>query len=289
MAKSLSVLNLKNFHAPATDNPHFYVQLLGDHIRQYEAIRVPHQHDFFCLFLFQKGSGIHTIDFREYDVAAGSLFFMSPTQVHSWKLSDDADGFVVFFNPQFYLLQHSQTRLAEFPFFYPTAVPYLLLEGDAKQSIAAIFVQMFGEYTGHEPAKSSILNSYLNILLLKIASLYSQARLVSGSSHVQHQIRQLEVLIETHYHSHQSVQDYANSMHLSVKQLYSICQTALRKSPSQLLHERLLLEAQRLLVHTDLSISQIAAELNYLDNSYFTRFFKKEAGLTPEQFRQRYR
>jgi AraC-like DNA-binding protein len=75
-------------------------------------------------------------------------------------------------------------------------------------------------------------------------------------------------------------------MQLSPKQLYAICQAVLQKSITDIIQDRLMLEAKRLLVHTDFTISQIAAQLNYTDNSYFNRFFKKIAGLTPKQFRK---
>jgi AraC-like DNA-binding protein len=107
------------------------------------------------------------------------------------------------------------------------------------------------------------------------------------SSQTMH-IRRLEALIEQHYASHLPVSEYADRMQLSAKQLYAICQAVLQKSIINIIQERLMLEAKRLLVHTNLTISQIAAKLNYMDNSYFNRFFKKIAGITPEQFRRKF-
>jgi AraC family transcriptional regulator, transcriptional activator of pobA len=289
MAKPVPVLNLHHFQTTATLHPHLYVQYLKEHLTQYAFVKAPHRHDFYCLFLFTQGSGSHVIDFKEYEVHPGSVFFMSPAQVHTWQLAENTDGYVVFFNAQFYLLDLPHKSLAGFPFFHYTATPHLPLENSTFLTINNLFRHMHEEYRGHERRKEEILNSYLNILLIKLANAYSQTHTPAFSSHLLQQIRQLETLIEEHYLEHKSVEEYADRMNLSVKQLYSICQTALNKSLGTLLHERMLLEARRLLVHTDLSISQIAAQLNYSDNSYFNRFFKKSAGLTPEQFRQQYR
>jgi AraC-like DNA-binding protein len=88
---------------------------------------------------------------------------------------------------------------------------------------------------------------------------------------------------------HKTVREYAYMMALSEKQLYTVCQLALGKPLQKIIQERLLLEAKRLLVHTELSVAQVADQLNFLDHSYFNRFFRKEAGITPEQFRRDYR
>ncbi|MHA6247602.1 helix-turn-helix domain-containing protein [Pontibacter sp. CAU 1760] len=74
-------------------------------------------------------------------------------------------------------------------------------------------------------------------------------------------------------------------MHVTTKHLNTVCKNYLNKTPKELMQQRTLLEAQRLLVHSDLTSSEIAAELGYLDSAYFFRFFKKQSGVTPEQFR----
>jgi AraC-like DNA-binding protein len=289
MTKPVPVLQLEHFQEPATLHPHFYVQLLEEHLAQYQFVKAPHRHDFYCLFLFTRGSGRHLIDFTAFDVTPGSAFFMSPAQVHNWQLSEDAEGYVVFFNAGFYLLNHAQGRLSEFPFFGYGATPHLPLAEAHRGEITALFVRLYEEYGGHAWRKEELLGSYLNILLIKLANAYRQTNAPAGSTHLLEQLRQLEGLIEKHYLAHKSVEDYAGWMHLSPKQLYTVCRTGLRKSPGMLLQERLLLEAKRLLVHTDLTVAQVAARLNYVDGSYFNRFFKKAAGLTPEQFREQYR
>jgi AraC-like DNA-binding protein len=288
MSKPVPVLHLEQFQEPATLHPHFYVQLLQEHLAQYQFVKAPHRHDFYCLFLFTRGTGRHVIDFTAFEVTPGSVFFMSPAQVHTWQLSEDAEGYVVFFNAGFYLLNHAHRSLSEFPFFAYAATPHLP-PAAGREEITPLFVHLYEEYRGHAWRKEEVLGSYLNILLLKLADAYRRANAPFGSSHLLEQLRQLEGLIEKHYLEHKPVEDYAEWMHLSVKQLYTVCRTALRKSLGTLLQERLLLEAKRLLVHTDLTVAQVAARLNYADGSYFNRFFKKAAGLTPEQFRQQYR
>ena len=72
---------------------------------------------------------------------------------------------------------------------------------------------------------------------------------------------------------------------MTAKQLNDTCRRAINKTVNELIQERMLLEARRLLVHSHLTVSEVAARLGYFDNAYFFRFFKKHTGQTPEQFR----
>ncbi|MDO1447161.1 AraC family transcriptional regulator [Rhodocytophaga aerolata] len=288
MAKKVPVLQINNFQQVAAILPNVYVQRMEEHLAQYQFIKTPHRHDFYCIFLFTQGTGTHIIDFKTYEVTPGSVFFMSPAQMHTFQLSADTDGYVVFFTPELYLLENTRHTLAHFPFFHYTASPCMVLNGNIRTAVTEIVIRIYQEYRGNEPHKQAIISSYLNILLIKLSNQYSQVNHPSLSSHLLHQIRQLESLIEKHYLAHKPAGEYAELMNISQKQLNTICQTALSKPLSTILQERIILEAKRLLVHTHLTIAQISAQLNFTDNSYFTRFFKKNAGLTPEQFRQQF-
>jgi AraC-like DNA-binding protein len=98
-------------------------------------------------------------------------------------------------------------------------------------------------------------------------------------------LQQLENLIEIHFKAHLPVTFYAGKLNVTSRQLNELCKNSLGKTTNEVIQERLLLEAQRLLVHSELTSSQIAAELGYFDIPYFFRFFKKHTGQTPEQFR----
>jgi hypothetical protein len=112
--------------------------------------------------------------------------------VHNWQLSDDAEGYVVFFNAGFYLLNHAQGRLSEFPFFGYAATPHLPLTEAHRSTITPLLVRLYEEYGGHAWRKEELLGSYLNILLIKLANAYRQTNAPAGSSHLLEQLRQLE-------------------------------------------------------------------------------------------------
>jgi AraC family transcriptional regulator, transcriptional activator of pobA len=154
MAKPVPVLQLNQFQVPATLHPHFYVQRLNEHLAHFEFIQKAHRHDFYCLFLFTRGTGRHIIDFESYLVAPGSMFFMSPAQMHSWQLSDDTDGYVIFFNAEFYFLNHTYKSLTDFPFFHYTSTPAVLLSGSGKEAIGDLFARIYQEFRGQNQGKT---------------------------------------------------------------------------------------------------------------------------------------
>jgi len=96
------------------------------------------------------------------------------------------------------------------------------------------------------------------------------------------------VLIEERFVIDKSPSNYAGALHVSTKHLNKIVFNTLKISTSDLIHQRVLLEAKRLLTHGDLSIQEIAFQLGYNDPSYFTRLFKKKVGVTPSDFMKRY-
>ena len=97
-------------------------------------------------------------------------------------------------------------------------------------------------------------------------------------------MKQLDQLIDKHYQEYKYPKDYALLMHMSEKHLNRICKTCLNKTTSQLIIERVLLEAKRRLAFAKSSISQIAEELGYNSTSYFIQVFKKKTGKTPVEY-----
>jgi len=285
--KQIPVLCIEQFKNDKPYLPYFYIKKFEEHISDYDFISKPHRHDFFLMIYFTQGTGTHTIDFVTYDIHPGDIFFMSPAQVHSWELSPDIDGFILFFSVEFYLKDFAHHKIFDFPFFNTTQYqPLLHLPESHLGFVTQTMETMHDEFCQQNKRVDEVLQSYLNILLIRLSRLYQLQTNSEVSLHLIHQIRQLEALVDAHYTNEKSVQAYADKMNLSVKQLNHICKTALNKSTSELIQERIVLEAKRLLVHSDWTVAQIGAHLAYFDNAYFTRFFKKMTGITPEQFRK---
>ncbi len=281
-----TVLKISNFKR---NNPkaEVYIRTFQEHKADHPFVMSAHAHDFYLVMLFTKGSGSHTIDFNEYKISRGAMFFMSPSEVHSWKLSDDADGYILFFNSSFHLMEALSRQLFNLPFFRTkNKISYALLnEKDLKQT-SNIFKSMLTENSFDSKYLPFIMRSYMDVLLYKLASVIKADALkqeTMGSV-----LPELETLIGLYYKEHHSVLFYAEKLHTTSQQLNATAKNYLDKTVQDLIHERVMAEARRLLVYSSLTVSEIAYELNFKDNSYFNRFFKKEEGLTPDQFRKKF-
>jgi AraC family transcriptional regulator, transcriptional activator of pobA len=286
--KPLPIYQIQDFAETARPAPNFYLNRFEAHLQQHAFIQKPHKHNFYIVLLITQGSGTHTIDFKTYPVSPQTVFFLSPGQVHAWQLAADTAGYILFFNPEFYQLVPPQGQFYRFPFFN-TLVPQPTLTLPANQAapVTAILENMAAEHNGQLPQWESTVASYLNILLIVLARVYSkQYGQPQLSAPVYSAWEQLQDLLEQHYKQHQPVSFYADKMHLTPKQLNDLSKNTWGKTVTELLQDRVILEARRLLTHSALTITQVAAELGYFDNSYFSRFFKKHTDQTPESFRQ---
>jgi AraC family transcriptional regulator, transcriptional activator of pobA len=99
-------------------------------------------------------------------------------------------------------------------------------------------------------------------------------------------LRNFEKLVEQHYKEKKLPREYAEMLFVTPNHLNTMCTTTAGKSAGELIRERVLLEAKRLLVNSQLSIAEIGYQLSFEDNAYFSRFFKKYTATTPESFRK---
>ncbi|HEY4650807.1 MAG TPA: helix-turn-helix transcriptional regulator [Pontibacter sp.] len=284
---NLPLYQIQDFNAQWQQERYFYLKPFSQHLQEHAFVQKPHRHNFYILLFITHGSGTHTIDFKTYPVAPDMAFFMSPGQVHSWQLSPDTEGYILFFNPAYYLLDFPYHRLYNLPYFHSLLQqPFLQIPVAEHALLQGIIHHMQQELQQQQLYTDAIIRDYLDILLLRLARLY----LTSGpakqlAAGVASQLEALQNLIEKHYKEHLPVRFYADKLHVSAKQLNEISKRATGKTTTELMQDRIILEAQRLLLHADLTVSQVAAELGYFDNGYFFRFFKKHVGQTPEQFR----
>jgi AraC-like DNA-binding protein len=101
-------------------------------------------------------------------------------------------------------------------------------------------------------------------------------------------LKNFKNLIEKNYINNRLPKNYAELLYITPNHLNALCNDLLDMSAGEIIRNRVVLEAKRLLVNPQLGISEVANHLNFADNSYFTKFFKKHAGITPEEFRKQF-
>jgi AraC family transcriptional activator of pobA len=293
VVNSISVLHIDLFQ-PGTQASDFYFNSMKNHlVLGHKHIEKPHRHDFYAAVLFTKGGGVHEIDFQRYEVSAGSLFFLSPGQIHSWELSEDIDGYIFFCSQEYYEMHYVNQKLKNFPFFGSVAFPRKLQlhSGDLEKSIAQ-FEELGKEYHSQHLMKESYILSVMSQIFIHAARQFSKDyhHLASPASisyfkHYQH----FENLLEQYFTTQKSMAYYASLLDISPKHLNRIAQTTVQKTATDVITERVVLEAKRMLMYLDESLGEIAFRLGYEEYSYFVRVFRKNSGMTPTQFIKKYK
>lgn len=289
--KVLPILHIGQFEKE-TISTEIYSNDLSTHlVTNQHIIHTPHKHDFFLCVLFIKGSGTHEIDFDSYPVGPGSVFFLKPGQTHSWTFDTTPEGFIFFHTQDFYEFHFSNSKLSQFPFYFShTNPPYLTLNSAETQRIAARFEEINTEYHTQYLYKEQKIANLMNLVYIDLARCYTavdNTKVISSVSYL-HALETLEKTIETHYREEKSASFYANQLHISSKHLNRITKNTVNKTTTEIIIERVMLEAKRLIVHTDSSLSHIGELLGYDDYAYFSKTFKVKTGITPFDFKKKY-
>lgn len=287
-SESIPVYSLRSFSSRERESQLFQVEVFD--ANRHFAVKYPHRHDFFEVLYLARGSGFHVIDGNKYEIQPPCVFFMSPGQAHKIEFSHDIEGFIFIFTPEFYLIDYNNpNRLIEFPFFFTIRQdnPPLLLENDSDVVfLENLFKKGVAELAKGEKYSVNLMHSILDIILNTCASLYkTDENLLSGKGHLL--VKKFFQLVEENYEKNLSVAQYADRMAITPNHLTQTITQLTGKTSSQIVKAKQILEIKRLLVHTNLSITEIATRLNFPDQSYFAKFFKRETGLSPLQYRSK--
>ncbi|MDP2335363.1 MAG: AraC family transcriptional regulator [Bacteroidota bacterium] len=286
-AEQLPVYSLDNFSSPERKSQQFQVEVFD--ANRHFSVKYPHRHDFFEVLYLLKGSGYHVIDANKYEIKPPCIFFMSPGQAHKLELSNDIEGYIFIFTSDFYLLNRSnQNSLIEFPFFYTIHQdnPPLLLENEGDiRFLETLFRQSIVEASQTGKSNSEMPRSILDLILTTCAARYQVNENLLNKGKGQILVKRFYHLIEENNHKNLSLSDYSGMVGVTANHLTQTVKLLTGKTSTQIIKSKQLLEIKRLLVHTNLNVSEIANQLSFEDQSYFTKFFRRETGLTPLQYR----
>jgi len=284
----IPVYNIEQLAAFSTEKTSIGVKRLEQGFRNKQNIRSSHRHSFYQIIWVTQGHGTHLIDFNSYPIEPSTLYFLSPGQVHEWKLTEDAFGYIIAFtNELFSSSLQDKSLLSELPYFYIVNTQPLLWVGDEQAAVFNNIIQRIeSEYQASLVDREAMLSAYLRILLIEAKRIYcpTQTTYIVASSVLI--TKQFLLLLEENFLTQTFVSEYAKLLGITANYLNETVKRTTGKTAGELIRARLLLEAKRLLIHSELSISEIAHDLNFEDPSYFGRFFKRYAHCSPSDFRQ---
>lgn len=239
-----------------------------------------HRHDFYEVLWFTEVASpqMHYIDFNQYAISPNQVFLLLPDQVHSME-QRDKKGIVMGISRDFFekMIGNELFRLFRYSTNFSVTIP------DEKLPVLTALTELIRvEYASEQ--RPAILEAYLRSWFLQCIEMQKES---ADGMPRDARLQMLLELIETHYRRQRKSEFYANELSLSAKRLNELTRDSFGKTISQMINERLILEAKREIGFLRKPIKEISYELGFSEPAYFTRFFGKQTGSAPEDFRKK--
>lgn len=290
-----NVINEYHLNRHQPDKPQLAILDLKNHLQANKSqVTRPHIHSFYQIIWFKQGGGKHFVDFKSYNVFDNAIFFVAKNQVHYFDENTGYEGLLIHFNEPF--LVNNETEMEFFLkcnlFNNPYQQPSCCIDAGMNSILDEYILQIKREFENKETfGKELILRNYLKSFLIQIQRSKNefenspdQLPELPGGKRLQ-LVRFINLITENYIKGF-SVSEYAKLLHISSRSLSELTQQLLNKTPSQMIQERIILEAQRMLLYSNLNINQVGYRLGFDDASYFVKYFKKHTRISPSAFRK---
>jgi AraC-like DNA-binding protein len=247
---------------------------------------VPHRKDYYMFVLVRDGSSRHWIDTTPYTLKENTLYISSPWQVQVKEQTDPLTGIILAFSEEFLNMDESKT-LQQLPVIKNAFNAHeISLQPSDFLFIEDILQKMWVEYQAKNEWRCTMLLSYLRVLSIYISRLYTEQLSKNAGTKERMLLQRFKQLINEHFSELHLVADYAGLLSITAGYLNEVVKQQSGKTAIEHIHERIVLEAKRQLLHTEFSAKEIAYDLGFEDAAYFNRFFKRLTDQTPAVFRQ---
>src|SRR5258706_3348326 len=249
------------------------------------------RNNYYSLIWVREGEGKVKADFAEYEFNKNSLFAFSPYQPFMFA-ARKIKGLAIHFHPDFFCIHKHQADVACNGVLFNNMYqpPYISIDEASTSSLNILVEQMKVEMKNTALAQYEILVSYLKIFLITTSRLKveQQPKALEVMSDLKEPfiLQTLKDAIEKDFKKKHSASDYAETLNISAKALAKITKGYFNKTLTELISERIIIEAKRELYLTKKTIKEIAYELGYEDEHYFSRFFKTNAEISPQVYRE---
>lgn len=249
----------------------------------------PHRHDYYTIILIENGVGKHFVDFKEYEITAKSIYFIYPGQVHQVVTKAMPKGWVITFTNEF-LVKHSiSEQLINDVYLYNNfgESPPLPLHEHEVEAYNDLISQLRNLNHGSaysEDAKGSLLKLFLiksHSLCTLSKSVHLQA--IEPGSPI---FKEFKNYIDKYFSNKHKVNDYANMLAVTSDYLNKVVKSLTGKSAKEYIQNRIMLEAKRTLLFTDLTNKELSYQLGFEEPAHFSNFFKRYSGVSPNDFRE---
>nr|WP_315235521.1 AraC family transcriptional regulator [uncultured Albidiferax sp.] len=255
-----------------------------------EEIRITHRYEFHTVVCVTQGTCTQMVDFKSVSCAPGSLLVLRAGQAHNYGQDEDWDGWNLMFRPEFVLPVSTTSHDLKLALDLERLPEHMVLSSQELRKVTDLLQQMREDTLIDAPQEDvhALLRHQLHTLLTRLSILQgrrqTQDPLISPASQ---RFQRFQQLVDERFTEWHQVADYASELCYTEKSLARAVAAATGVTAKTFIAARINLEAKRLLVHTDMPVVTIAEKLGFDEPTNFSKFFKREAGCTPMEFRRR--
>ena len=245
---------------------------------------------FFKIYWIEEGSGTYEIDFKQFKIQNSGLFFLSPGQILTVKSEKVKTGYQISFDKDFYCVETHGKAIACNGILFNNVhrATFISLQKEDTPIFQNLVSHIIEELDNPGVAHQAMVESYLRMFLIHALRKYDQQQpdMQRGKDDSHQLVADFIALIEKHFKTIHSVSDYADKLFISPKSLSKRLHSLGYPTPTQMIRDRIMLQAKRSLKFSNKSIKEIAFDLGFEDPGYFTRLFKKETSQSPQVYRE---
>jgi AraC family transcriptional activator of pobA len=271
-------------------NKNFRVYNFEGSLPDHSDLLIPHRKDHYLIAFIRRAGGTRQwVDMTSYAIQDNTIYFIGPDDVIVKEGSEQLWSTGIAFTKEFLSFQESAS-LSNLPLIQNLQKGHELILSEADiDFVEDVLANINAEYESPGEWQQRMLIAYLTVLLTYLSRLYTEQYKDKDTSTEKLLLKKFQAKINECYRELHEVGDYASLLHMSAGHLSEVVRIQTGKPAIKHIHERIVLEARRLLFHTDNSLKEIAFDLGFSDASYFNRFFKRETGTTPAGYRTKIR
>lgn len=256
-----------------------------------DKLATAHRTEFYQILWFQKGSPTHLVDFNPVKIKPNTLLFLNKHTVQRFDKNGGFDGKAILFTDTFFCNTENDTKFLRSTILFNNLFSFSKIQLSKTASLFADLFQLMETELENEKdsSQSNILKNLLhNLLLLSVREGRKQDfKEIKKGADLDY-LMLFKDLLDANYRRLKKVSDYAKKISVTEKRLNQATSKILDKSPKQMIDERIMLEAKRLLAHTNESVKEISLELGFDEPTNFIKYFRKHSQLTPVEFREQF-
>ncbi len=245
------------------------------------------RHNYYSIILILSGEALLQIELDKHTISNKAAICISPYQPYSIKSIKEISGILLNFHSDFFCTYKHQNEIETEGVLFHTiyGTPFFNLSNE--ESLLNIINQMEIELEKGEIGQHETLVSYLKIFLISILRVKhsNTSKAATTENNKPPVLQSLIYSIEANYKEKHSPKDYASELNVSSSVLSKLVKEYFDRTLSNLISQRIIVEAKRELYLTSKSIKEVAFLLGYEDEYYFSRFFKKQVGVSPNTYR----